>query len=158
MLEPCKPGASLLGLAKLYIIVPLLVGAYSEVASGFYSFQFNALSSVSMTSAIVSGITVYNYQQVVDRILITNLYSTRGFGELTLFPDKDTPLKLTDQENTTIAITCLVAVFSIIEVALAVCAAWSGDSLYQPPQEYQISPVCEYFIAPPSISPIKLLY
>lgn len=138
MLEPCKPGASLLGLAKLYIIVPLLVGAYSEVASGFYSFQFNALSSVSMTSAIVSGITVYNYQQV------TNFFSTRGFGEPTLFPDKDTPLKLTDQENTTIAITCLVAVFSIIEVALAVCAAWSGDSLYQPPQEYQISPVCEY--------------
>lgn len=147
MLEPRKSGASPLGLAKLHIIVPLLVGAYSEVASVFYSFQINALSSVSMTSAIVSGLTVYRYQHAVHSILVTNFVSSMGFGKFTHFLDKDAPLKLTDQENTTVAITSLVAVFSIIEVALAVCAAWSSDSLYQIPQGNQISQVCEVFIS-----------
>lgn len=102
-----------------------------------------------MTSAIVSGLTVYQYQQVLHGILISNFFSsyTGGFGEFTYFLDKDAPLKLTDQEDTTVAITSLVAVFSIIEVPLAVCAAWSSDSLYQPPQENQISQVCEVFIS-----------
>lgn len=102
-----------------------------------------------MTSAIVSGLTVYQYQQVLHGILISNFFSSYagGFGEFTYFLDKDAPLKLTDQEDTTVAITSLVAVFSIIEVPLAVCAAWSSDSLYQPPQENQISQVCEVFIS-----------
>ena len=102
-----------------------------------------------MTSAIVSGLTVYQYQQVLHGILISNFFSSYagGFGEFTYFLDKDAPLQLSDQENTTVAITSLVAVFSIIEVPLAVCAAWSSDSLYQPPQENQISQVCEVFIS-----------
>jgi len=42
-----------------------------------------------------------------------------------------------------VAISSLVAIFSTIEVALAVCAAWISDSLYQPPQENQVSQVCD---------------
>ena len=96
-----------------------------------------------MTSAIVSGITVYQYKWAVGRILVANLYSAGMYREVTDFANKDVPLKLTDQENTVVAISSLVAIFSTIEVALAVCAAWISDSLLQPPQENQISQVCE---------------
>ncbi|XP_068681241.1 uncharacterized protein [Montipora foliosa] len=58
------------------------------------------------------------------------------------FVKKDAALKLTDQENTVVAaISSLVIIFCITEVALAVCAAWISDSLFQPPQENQISQV-----------------
>ncbi|XP_068750107.1 uncharacterized protein [Montipora capricornis] len=89
----------------------------------------NAVSSVSMTSVIVSGITAFQYIWTVNRVLAVNLLRTR----------KDAALKLTDQENTAVAISSLVAIFCITEVALAVCAAWISDSLFQPPQENQVS-------------------
>jgi len=59
------------------------------------------------------------------------------------FASKDAPLQLTDQEITAVAISSLVVIFSTIEVALAVCAAWISDSLFQPLQENQISQVCK---------------
>ncbi|XP_068681238.1 uncharacterized protein [Montipora foliosa] len=89
----------------------------------------NAVSSVSMTSVIVSGITAFQYIWTVNRVLAVNPLRTR----------KDAALKLTDQENTAVAISSLVAIFCITEVALAVCAAWISDSLFQPPQENQVS-------------------
>ncbi|XP_068750105.1 uncharacterized protein [Montipora capricornis] len=92
----------------------------------------NAVSSVSMTSVIVSGITAFQYIWTVNRVLADNLWSTS-------FVNKDAALKLTDQENTAVAISSLVAIFCITEVALAVCAAWISDSLFQPPQENQVS-------------------
>jgi len=100
----------------------------------------NAVSSVSMTSAIVSGITVYEYKWAVGRVLVANLVATiTTEWDDVHFADKDAALKLTDQENTAVAISSLIAIFSTIEVALALCAAWISDSLYQPPQENQIS-------------------
>ena len=97
-----------------------------------------------MTSAIVSGIAVYQYQWAVDRVLVSNLYHANKFGwKETHFADKDALLELTEQENTTVAISSLIAIVSIIEVAIAVCAAWSSDSLYQPPDENQVSQVCD---------------
>jgi len=59
------------------------------------------------------------------------------------FAIKDTALELTDHGNTAVALSSLVVIFSIIEVALAVCAAWISDSLSEPLQENQISQVCE---------------
>ena len=100
---------------------------------------------MSLTSAIVSGITAYKYRWAVNRVLTSNLFTViimtdwRG----TLFADKDASPELTDQENTTVAISSLIAIVSTIEVALAVCAAWSSDSLYQPTQEHQVSQVCD---------------
>ena len=100
---------------------------------------------MSLTSAIVSGITAYEYRWPVNRVLASNLYTviiTADWGD-THFVDKDASLELTDQENTTVAISSLIAIVSTIEVALAVCAAWSSDSLYQPTQEHQVSQVCD---------------
>ena len=99
---------------------------------------------MSLTSAIVSGITVYEYKWAVNGILARNLYSviTSDWGD-THFVDKDAPLELNDQENTMVAISSLIVIVSTIEVALAVCAAWSSDSLYQPTQEHQVSQVCD---------------
>ena len=109
----------------------------------FNSFQMNAVSSVSLTSAIVSGIAVYQYRWVVSVVLVSNLYRTNTIDRgQPHFADKDARLELTEQENTTVAISSLIAIVSIIEVALAVCAAWSSDSLYQPTQENQVSQVC----------------
>ena len=95
-----------------------------------------------MTSVIVSGITAYEYIWAVKRVLAVNLRRTRNLGSF-LFVKKDAALKLTDQENTAVAISSLVAIFCITEVALAVCAAWISDSLFQPPQENQVSRVCQ---------------
>ena len=109
----------------------------------------NAVSSVSKTSAIVSGIAVYQYKWAVSSVLEFNLY----FSDIlamhfkdTLVAKKDASPKLTDQENTTLAISSLVVIFSTIEVALAVCAAWSSDSLYRPTQESQVSQVFDIYI------------
>ena len=108
------------------------------------SFQINAVSSVSLTSAIVSSITVYQYKFAVSRVLVVNIYYSNSFHwEETHFVDKDAALRLTDQENTSVAISSLIAIVSTIEVALAVCAAWCSDSLYQPTQENQVSQVCD---------------
>ena len=96
-----------------------------------------------MTSVIVSAITVYQYKWAVGRILVANLFSISSDWDDTHFVSKDAPLELNDQENTAVAISSLVAIFSIIEVALAVCAVWISDSLFQPPQENQIRQVCE---------------
>ena len=110
----------------------------------FNSFQMNAVSSVSLTSAIVSGIAVYQYRWVVSRVLVSNLYRANEFDwDQSHFADKDARLELTEQENTTVAISSLIAIVSSIEVAIAVCAAWSSDSLYQPPDENQVSQVCD---------------
>lgn len=98
----------------------------------------NAVISVSMTSVIVSGIIAYKYIWVVGVVLVNNLYSTTDW-RYPQFVKKDAALKLTDQENTALAISSLVAIFCITEVALAVCAAWISDSLFQPPQENQVS-------------------
>ena len=97
-----------------------------------------------MTTVIVSAITVYQYKWAVSRVLIAKLYESKihGRGD-THFASKDAPLELTDQENTTVAISSLVVIFSIFEVALAVCAAWISDSFFQPLQENQFSQVCE---------------
>ena len=92
-----------------------------------------------MTSAIVSGIAVYQYKWTVDIVLVSNLYHANAFD----WADKDALLELTEQENTTVAISSLIAIVSTIEVAIAVCAAWSSDSLYQPPDENQVSQVCD---------------
>ena len=74
----------------------------------------------------------------MDIVQTTNLISSRlSVLEDSRFANKDTPLKLTDQEITVVAISSLVVIFSIIEVALAVCAAWISDSLFQPLQENQ---------------------
>ena len=48
---------------------------------------------------------------------------------------------LTDQENTAVAISSLVVIFSTIEISLAVCGAWSSDPPYQSPQQNQVSQV-----------------
>ena len=93
-----------------------------------------------MTSAIVSSIIVFEYKWAVSTVLISNLYSVSTAGH---FVDKNAPLELTDQENTMLAISSLVVIFSTIEVALAACAAWSSDSLYQPTQENQVSQVSD---------------
>ena len=109
----------------------------------FLSFQVNALSSVSMTCAIVSGITVYHYKWAVNRMLLVNLLVTNYNRDSIVFASKDETLKLTDQENTAVAITSLIVIFSIIEIALAVGGTWSSDSPYQSPQENQVSHVCK---------------
>ena len=97
-----------------------------------------------MTSAIVSGITGFEYKLAVNAVLDFNLFVTRTTEwKATHFLNKDAPLKLTDQENTTVAISFLVIIFSTIEIALAFCTVWSSDSLYQPTQENEISHVCE---------------
>ena len=99
---------------------------------------------MSLTSAIVSSIAVYEYKLAVSRVLVSNLYSINTFLlEETHFVDKDATLKLTDQENTSVAISSLIAIVSTIEVALAVCAAWISNSLYRPPEENQVSQVCD---------------
>ena len=97
-----------------------------------------------MASVIVSGITANEYIWVVHAVLVDNLYSTITTNwRYPLFVKKDAALKLTDQENTAVAISSLVAIFCITEVAVAVCAAWISDSLFQPPQENQVSQVCQ---------------
>ena len=116
----------------------------------FNSFQMNAVSSVSLTSAIVSGIAVYQYRWVVSRVLVRNLYRANEFDwDQSHFADKDARLELTEQENTTVAISSLIAIVSTIEVAIAVCAAWSSDSLYQSTQENQVSQVCDIYLMEP---------
>lgn len=97
-----------------------------------------------MTCAIVSGVTVFHYQLSLSGLVFENLFPKMiADWDGTFFVNKDEPLKFTDQENTAVAITSLVVIFSIIEVALAVCGAWSSDSPYQPPQGNQVSQVCE---------------
>ena len=98
-----------------------------------------------MTSVIVSGIIAYQYIWVVRAVLFNNLiYSSITTNwPYPRFVKKDAALKLADQENTVVAISSLIAVFCITEVALAVCAAWISDSLFQPPQENQVSQVCQ---------------
>ena len=86
-----------------------------------------------MTSVIVSGITAYEYIWAVKIVLADNLWSTRNSVSFP-FVKKDAALKLTDQENTAVAISSLVTIFCITEVALAVCAAWISDSLFQTPK------------------------
>ena len=87
---------------------------------------------------------MYQYKWAVDRVLGNNLYSSNRFlWEETLFADKNATFKLDDQANTSIAISSLIAIVSTIEVAFAVCAAWSSDSLHQPTQENQVSQVCD---------------
>ena len=99
---------------------------------------------MSLTSAIVSGITLYEYKWVVSKVVDFNLFITGATDwEDTHFAKKDAPLKLTDQQNTTLAMSSLIVIFSTIEVALAACAAWSSDSLYQQPQDNQVSQVCD---------------
>ncbi|XP_068750100.1 uncharacterized protein [Montipora capricornis] len=100
----------------------------------------NAVSSMSMTSVIVSGITANKYIWVVESVLTSNLYSSTNW-RYPPFVKKDAAIKLTYQENTAVAVSSFVAIFCITEVALAVCAAWISDSLFQPPQESQISQV-----------------
>ena len=97
-----------------------------------------------MTCVIVSGITVYHYQLSLRSVVFENLFpKVIADRDGTFFVNKDEPLKLTDQENTAVAITSLIVIFSIVEIALAVCGAWSSDSPYQPPQGNQVSQVCE---------------
>ena len=76
-------------------------------------------------------------------MLFVNLFVTNYDRDITFFVSKDATLKLTDQENTAVAITSLIVIFSIIEIALAVGGAWSSDSPYQSPQENQVSHVCK---------------
>ena len=109
------------------------------------SFQINALSSVSMTTIIVSGMAVLEYQFAVRRIVDLNLFFTNiedWMSDEAHFANKGAPLELTDQENTSIAISSLVVIFSAIEIALAVCVALSSDSPYQRSQGRQIIQVC----------------
>jgi len=102
-----------------------------------------------MTSVIVSAITVYKYQSAVHTVLVAHIHFLAVWEdwdwnwENPYFASKDTALELTDHGNTAVAISSLVVICSIIEVALAVCAAWISDSLFQPLQENQISQVCE---------------
>lgn len=97
-----------------------------------------------MTSVIVSIITVCEYQWTVEGLLTTSLIpSDSSVWEEPRFANKDIAVKLTDQENIAVAISSLVVIFSIMEIALAVCAAWISDSLFQPLQKNQISQVCE---------------
>ena len=127
----------------IYILWPSLWGLLWSCLD-FNSFQINAVSSVSLTSAIVSSIAVYQYKWAVSRVVVTNLYSSNTFHwEETHFAYKNATLKLDDQENTSVAIGSLIAIVSTIEVVFAVCAAWSSDSLYQPTQENQVSQVCD---------------
>ena len=127
----------------IYILWPSLWGLLWSCLD-FNSFQINAVSSVSLTSAIVSSIAVYQYKWAVSRVVVSNLYSSNTFlWEETHFADKNATLKLDDQENTSVAISSLIAIVSTVEVVFAVCAAWSSDSLYQPTQENQVSQVCD---------------
>ena len=86
---------------------------------------------------------MYHYKWAVGRVAVANLFTSKMDWDDVHFVDKDAPLKLTDQENTTVAIISFVVIFSTIEVALAVWAAWISDSLIQPPEEDEISQVCE---------------
>ena len=96
-----------------------------------------------MTCALVSGVTLYHYQLSLWDVLIENLYQSESVHwDRPHFVPKDAPLKLTDQENTAVAISSLVVIFSTIEIVLAVCGAWSSDPPYQSPQHNQVSQVC----------------
>ena len=96
-----------------------------------------------MTCALVSGVTLYHYQLSLWDVLIENLYQSESVDwDRPHFVPKDAPLKWTDQENTAVAINSLVVIFSTIDIALAVCGAWSSDPPYQFPQHNQVSQVC----------------
>ena len=98
---------------------------------------------MSLACAVVSAVTVYHYGWAINQVQATSLYSsTRRSIRSTYFVDEDTKLKLSDQENTMVAISSLVVIFCIIEIALAVGSASSSDSSYQPPQENQVSQAC----------------
>ena len=98
-----------------------------------------------MTCALVSEVTLYHYQCSLWDVLTENLWHSHSENEdwrQSPFVPKDAPLKLTDQENTAVAISSLVVIFSTIEISLAVCGAWSSDPPYQSPQQNQVSQVC----------------
>ncbi|XP_068680138.1 uncharacterized protein, partial [Montipora foliosa] len=122
-----------------------------------------ALRSVSMACALVSVITECIYSSAVTS-LVRSKYM-RSTAKLTKIKyteqektmlgishnadwrrspfvprtGQDAPLKLIDQENTAVAISSLVVIFSTIEISLAVCGAWSSDPPYQSPQQNQVS-------------------
>ena len=99
---------------------------------------------MSLACAVLSALTLLPYHLAISGVLSGNLFhdqdsSTAYFISRGKFPE------LTDQENTMIAISTLVLIFSIIEIAVAVGSAGISDSCYQPPhaQESQVSPVCQ---------------
>ena len=95
-----------------------------------------------MACAVVSAVTVYHYHWAINGVLSSNIYDAEAsYRRYSHFTDKDAKHKFTDQEKTMIAISSLVLIFSIIEIALAVGGARCSDLRYQPPQENQVSQV-----------------
>lgn len=106
------------------------------------SLQINAQKSVSMACAVVSAVTVYRYQLSIHDVLSSNIFDPEASYRTSsqhFFAGKDAKHKLDDQEKAMIAISSLVLIFSIIEIALAVGGARSSDLRNQPPQENQVS-------------------
>ena len=91
-----------------------------------------------MACAVVSAVTLYHYQWAIKRVLENNLYD---YSLDSYFTDNEKKPELTDQETTMVAISSLVVLFSLIEIALAVGGARCSDLTYQPPQENQVSHV-----------------
>ena len=95
-----------------------------------------------MACAVVSAVTVYHYRWAIDGVLSSNIYDAEAsYRTSSYFADKDAKHKLTDKEKTMIAISSLVVIFSIIEIALTVGGARCSDLTYQPQQENQVSQV-----------------
>ncbi|XP_078384013.1 uncharacterized protein LOC144666446 isoform X2 [Oculina patagonica] len=97
----------------------------------------NFHGSVSMACAVVCAVTVYHYQWAINFVLASNLLNRRSSSYFVDNDDKK--LEFTKQENIMLAVSVLVVVFSLIEIALAVGSAKSSDLRYQPPQENQVS-------------------
>ena len=89
---------------------------------------------------MVSAVTVRYYGDGINAVLFYNLLTIRTYTSIfSFFTDKDIKPELAKQEKTMVAISLLVVVFSLIEIALAVASARSSDSCYQTPQENQVS-------------------
>ncbi|KAL9962423.1 hypothetical protein ACROYT_G031527 [Oculina patagonica] len=117
-------------------IMGLILANTSRPSSTLINFH----GSVSIASAVVSAVTVYHYQWAINRLLGSNLFDVPAFRRTSsYFTESDKKLELTKHENTMLAVSSLVVIFSIIEIALAVGSAKSSDLRYQPPQENPIS-------------------
>ena len=95
-----------------------------------------------MACAVVSAVTVFRYQVAVNQVLGENLFDIDDYvSSQSLFTGKDKKPELTNQEKVMVAISVLVVVFSVIEIALAFGGAASSESCYHTPQANQVSQV-----------------
>ena len=92
--------------------------------------------------AAASAATIYHYHWAIGILLHVKYLDQRTISSL--FVNKETKLKFTDQENTMLAISSLAIVFSVMEIILAFVSAKScPDDSYEPLQENQVCTVSE---------------